>query len=542
MSGLYIRSLVIDPTDDSLLYAAAHHNTDSTKTGVFKGTGVASGSGEHFARLSSPALADDAYYVEELKFIGNDMLYAVGADRYGDGRIYKVTSHGTVWSSQKTQTGSIYISVDGYWDSALSKFVVIVGASDHAYLNESVLRSSDSGATWSTVTPHYGAGDMVGGGTWWMAANEPSAMINGSTYVGAHIRFSNTSDKKVYMAGRSGVWRSVNQGADWYPAVRNMNVTFNRAVLVDEEGTDTYVNVIDTDWQYIYSDNQMSDVASNDSGIASQRSGMAVAVNKSVSPHKTYVGLGNRNSNTNGSVYSATNPRTGTWSDEGLGSAPSYGNERVLGLAAKQIGSSQALLAAVEGKGMYRKLGATWSLVDTVMFAAPTTKTVPIVWDSGRTFAYAYDRDSGIYRGSSNGTTWTLVYSASASKVNTNETGYLALDEANNRLYFSNHTGLYYQSMATTSSFTSPTLISSAKIGPIAFKNGTLYAAGLATNSAPLPTADLYTYTFGGSLTSIGDNFYKSNGGFPLALDVDSDGNIYVGMSGTGVLVGTPNP
>lgn len=540
MSGLYIRSLVIDPLDDTLLYASAYNNADPTKTGVFKGTGVNAGSGEHFSRLTSPSTANDAYYVEELKFIGDNMMVAVGKDKNGNGVVYKVQNQAATWTAQKTQAGSNYISVDGYWNSAASKFVVVVGAADHAYNNESVLYSTDSGATWNTVTPHFGTGDRVGGGTWWLPGNDTTAMINGPTYVGASIRVTNTADKTFYMAGRSGMWKSTDQGANWYPAVRNMNVTFNRGILVDEEGADTYIDIVDTDWQFLYSGNAMTDVAANDSGMASGASGMAVAVNSAASPHITYVGVGNRNNNTNGAIYSSTSPRTGTWSDEGLGSAPGYNHERVLGLAAKQIASTPVLLAAVEGKGIYRKSGSTWSLVNTAVLGSPSTKTAPMVWDQSRTVAYLYDRDTGIYRSNDDGVTWSLVYAAPAAKVNGSETGYLALDQTNDRLYFSNHNGLYYQSGASASAFSSPTLVSSNKIGPIAYKNNRLYAAGLATNTAPLPTADIYTYAFSGALTSIGDDFYKNNGGFPLGIDVDSSGNIYVAMNGLGVLVGKP--
>jgi hypothetical protein len=366
-------------------------------------------------------------------------------------------------------------------------------------------------------------------------------MINGNTYVGSNIQFAKTTDRTVYMAGRSGVWKSTDLGANWYPAVRNMNVTFNRDVVVNSANNQVYI--VDTDWRFLYSTNGAVDVQANTSGISGWPSGKVAAVNNQVTPAKVYLGVGDNHSNTNGALYSTTNPTSGSWVSENLDTAhgaTAYNGERVIGLATKNLSGSPATLAAVEGKGLYRKTGSTWSRVNSAVLSSPSTSKAPIVWDHTRTYAYLYDRDSGIYRSSNDGASWSLVYSASTAKVNVLETGYLALDETNNRLYFSKDDGLYVQTSASTSSFGSPTKISSVNIGPIAFNNGKLYAAGLATNIPPYPTADMYTYTYGGSLTSIGDSFYKNNGGQPLSIAVDGAGNIYVGMSGTGVFVGNP--
>jgi hypothetical protein len=220
-----------------------------------------------------------------------------------------------------------------------------------------------------------------------------------------------------------------------------------------------------------------------------------------------------------------------------------YNGERVLALAAKDVTGNAYELAAVQGKGIYRKVnGSAWALVNSNVLSSSATLNAPIAWDTSKPYAYLYDRETGVWRGSSNGSSWgtSPIYSAPTSTVNSNDTGYLAVDSANDTLYISNSSGLYYQTNASTATF-SPVQISlpsGVEVGPIAFVNGILYVCGLATNSGTLPTADIYTYTSATGLQSIGDAFYQANAGFPYAIDVDSVGNIYVGMQGSGVIVG----
>jgi hypothetical protein len=539
LEGLYIRSLVIDPADDNVLYVATHHREDAAKSGVFKGVGVSVGSREHFARITCDHAAI-AYYIEEMKFIDRNTMIAVGMDKDRVGQVYQVTSHGALWTQLLTVIGSNFTAVDGYLDRSTGRHFLIVGTSDHAKDNVSILRSIDSGETWQPVKakPDF----LVGGETWWYTPLNKNGLLNGATYVASQIAISKTPDRTMYVAGRAGVWKSTDWGASWVPSMRRLNVTFNRYVGVDPR-TDR-IFIIDTDWKVLWSDDRMEYVHQHLHGVNTNGvSGLALAIDATSSPSRIYLAVGNRDAGRNGAIYSTTNPVSGVWESENLEAAGLEGR-RPMALAAKSVGDEQLLLAVIEDTGLLLKQGGSWRLVNREVAQNPKTKNAPLLYDTTRPAAYIYDRETGIWRSQDNGFTWSPLFSAPAERVNSLETGYLALDETRNILYFSNQDGLYFVNEASAADFPDPVKIElpeNSAAGPLAFRQGRLYIAGIATgrgNPAQRPTADLFLYTPADGLLSAGDAFYRENGGFPVSIDVDSQANIYVGMFGPGVLVG----
>ncbi|WJH35454.1 glycoside hydrolase [Paenibacillus sp. CC-CFT747] len=148
--GKYLRTLAIDPNDKNTLY------TSASKDGVYKTTtartsaNVTSGNGSFSKLTNGPA------DIEEMKFIGSN-LYAVGQDG-ANGKVYKVTSGGSTWTSLLTTPWSgsdqtTYMSVDGV---AGTNDTIYVGAwqgqKNTSGQRESVLKSIDSGATWTSIS------------------------------------------------------------------------------------------------------------------------------------------------------------------------------------------------------------------------------------------------------------------------------------------------------------------------------------------------------------------------------------------------------
>jgi hypothetical protein len=537
--GLFIRSLVIDPADDNILYVATHHGEEPAKSGVFKETRVSDGSGEHFARITCEHAAI-AYYIEELKFIDRVTMIAVGMDQDRVGQVYQITEHGTRWKPLHTVNGSNFTAVDGYLDRDTGRYFIIVGTSDHAKDNVSMLRSIDSGETWQPVAakPDF----LVGGEPWWYAPLNKNGLLNGATYVASQIVISDTPNRTMFVAGRAGVWKSTDLGASWVPSMRRLNVTFNRSIGVDPR-TDR-IFIIDTDWKVLWSGDRMENVHQHLEGVDTRGvSGLALAIDATTSPSTIYLAVGNRDASKNGAIYSTNNPVSGAGESESLEAAGCEGR-RPLGMAAKTAGGEQFLLAAIEDTGLLLKQGGEWRLVNREVARDPKTKNAPLIYDTGRPNAYMYDRETGIWRSQDNGFTWSLLASAPADRVNSLETGYLALDEVRDILYYSNQDGLFaidQAGVAVHAESQPVALPANAAAGPLIFCQDRLYIAGIATgrgNPAQLPTADLFIYTQEGGLQSAGDSFYQENGGYPVSIDVDSQANIYVGMFGPGVLVG----
>lgn len=540
----YLRGLAQDPTRPDTLYAA------SFGRGVFASTDAT-------RDMTFRPLTGGPLFPEEMVVVGGKLY--VAAQRDGVWRYDPSTSRWTSLNAGTLATGaggSYWESVAGYRDRASGRTVLYVGCARPVGGN-SVYKSTDGGAHWTSVTTAASVHDTYLGSStvWWQLAANPSARMDGGSFVAAQLVVDPVDPAVVYVAGRAGVWKTTDSGGNWYPATRGMGLTVSDAVTADPSApSDLYVAT--TDWVFITSPDHLATVAQNrPASSAADRSGSSakdVAVRSGTST--VYVGAGARDTNESGEVWSNPDPlHSRTWTDEGLSDAT--GGNRVQCVTTR---TGDVVIAGVEegsstfggvagGGGIWRESAGVWTKTSPPgLLGAGLGQRCIFASAPGSPVLYVYDRGSGIWRSSDSGKpgTWTLIY-ARRSTVG-NHAGYLATDPTTpGRLYASvddgTVAGVLRFDNADTSTAATTVLGSFAHPGALAVgPRGALYVHVPPTSAAP---ATLYRSTDGGATFSVvSDAHYQQAAARVNAMSVGADGYVYVVTQGTGVLVGVPTP
>jgi hypothetical protein len=528
-SGRFLRGIAIDPTDPNVLYVAAYGE------GVYK-TSDASVTGT-FAKLPSAPTKP-----EELRMIGSELFLAAGT-----AGIYKSATGGATWTKLGGTTvpsGPVWMSIAGY--QACGQTVLYAGA-EHGNTN-GVMRSMDGGTTWvSLVADPTRMHDEIGGPGgehWWLYK---SAFLPGGGFYTASALAVDPSPPpegeclrhKVFLAGRSGIWRSTDGGSQWYPTIRGLGVSIARAVAFDPTQSGRLYTAM-VDWVQVHSPDYGDHVTQKRPGGGA--AAFDVEVNAGSTPPRVFVASGGPTGNTGGEVWSAPSSMAGGWTDEGLSNV-AHG-ARPLAIAVRQVGTARVLLVATEGQGVWRKSGGTWTKVSSsAMQGTQTTHAASIVWPPGP-FVYLFDHTTGIWRSANNGSTWSRIWTRqSGSQL----TGFLAYDpQVPDRLYVSvGNQGLFRIDNADTGSGSAGTLAPVelglfTRPGAIAVdQSGALYMATLAQGGP----AELYRSTdHGVSFDLVSDPVWAATAGYVYDLEVAPNGELFAALNGDGVLRGTPAP
>jgi hypothetical protein len=530
LAGKYLRGLAFDPANPDTLYVGSYNDgvyvtTNASTTGTF--TKIA----------GSPTTP------EELDLVG-DSLYVAGG-KFG---VFRTRNGGSTWQ----QLGGSSIPTNGpFWESvagyrACGRDVIYAGAKGGG--GNAIMRSIDDGATWGSVTGdpsliHRTIGGP-GGPTWWLGGMGTMVLAGGGYVASSIVTGTGTPggadclDPDVWVAGRSGIWASQNEAQDWYPMIEGLGVSIARDVSGDPSiAGRTYVAA--ADWVFLSSSDGLDSVTQKRApGVVR---GTDISIDPGTSPSRVYIGAGKPS--TNGEVFSSANPLTNGWTDEGLSSVAS--GRIPLAVSTQTIASQRIVLAAVEGNGIWRKLGGTWTQVNAVAMASwQPSRASSFAWAPGASNVYLFDHESGVWRSNDKGKTWTKIWNIRSSVAGT---GYLAVDPSNpGRLYVSQAgTGVYRIDGATTGTVDggglSPTLIyPSTGAGPIEIDGaGSLW---LALNASPTVTPGLFrSDDAGGSWSPMSDAAYGAAALYPYDLWIAPDGHVFVATNGNGVLVGTPS-
>ncbi len=274
-----------------------------------------------------------------------------------------------------------------------------------------------------------------GGEHWWLY--KPAWIPGGSFYTASSLAMDPSPPPEgeclrhqVFLAGRSGIWRSTDGGDDWYPAIRGLGVSIVRGVAFDPDEAGRMFTAM-VDWVQIYSKDDGDHVTQKRPGGGA--AAFDVEVNAGSVPPRVFVASGSPTANTGGEVYSTPTTMTGGWTDEGL-STVAHG-ARPLAIASRQVGTTRVLLVATEGQGIWRKSGSAWTQVSTsAMKGSQWTHAASMVWPPGP-YVYLFDHTTGIWRSADSGKTWTRIWTRrSGSPL----TGFIAVDPlVPDRLYVS---------------------------------------------------------------------------------------------------------
>lgn len=225
-----ITGMALDPADRGTLYVGTRADNAYKLTGIRGATSVT-----HLT--AAPAR------VEEMASIGSSVYAAASTSG-----VYKVTNGGSTWTrlSVSGMTSTMQWAAIG----GSGTTVYAGGASNDA--GKSIAKSTDGGSTWAWVPSDKTKISTVPWGTsdpWWLASAFPRVKLGcydgGCTYESTSIAVDQFNPNIVYSAGRSGVWKSEDGGANWRPAVNHLAGTMHTNLEVGSGGV---VDVDDVDW------------------------------------------------------------------------------------------------------------------------------------------------------------------------------------------------------------------------------------------------------------------------------------------------------
>gem|GEM_PF-2265253 len=344
---------------------------------------------------------------------------------------------------------------------------------------------------------------------------------------------NSVADDIIYVSGRGGIWKSDNGGGQWQPAVNNMQVTANNDVAVNPNNASQVV-LANTDFVVLQSGANFENaniVRDKPSGAESK----AYDVLFDSLSDEVIIGVGDRDTNNPGGgevfIKSSTGlggPADSGWTNTNLAGATAGNNGRVRGVAVGYhdgaSATTQTVLAAVEGEGVYRYHNNVWSKSTGISIGS--TDRSKLVWpdNSASGVVYLIDLSSGLFRSSDGGQSWVNIWPSMSFKNNDfYNTGYIAADS-------NDPTTLYLSLQGNNGSPIGTGFV----VGPLGglwlteqqdAKNSIDAALYLMTN----PATDT-------SFTRLNIDGYSKAAVSPSGVAVSSDGFIYISQDGLGVV------
>jgi hypothetical protein len=170
-------------------------------------------------------------FVQDITTI-NGVTYAAA----GPGGVYTVTNNGATWTqiSGGSLSGSTVTSIVG------SGTTLFAGAASPAPgTGHTIARSTDGGHSWTWVSTAAALSNTIVGTSrsWWLGAAYSRILPTGDNFDVSQLASDPHSPGTVYVAGRSGVWRTTDNGAHWAPAVNRLDGTIANHVKATGPGS-----------------------------------------------------------------------------------------------------------------------------------------------------------------------------------------------------------------------------------------------------------------------------------------------------------------
>ncbi len=540
LTGKIVRSLILD---NGVLYAAIEGK------GVYRCT--TTGAAALFSGTSAPGKP------EELIALNGDLY--VAANTAGILRLKNASAAapGAAWTDlalgSKTASWS---AIDGYVSGG--NHVLVVGnarpeqigdsgryttmmkcanaqaASGFKWINissaattkVSTILAAGNGETYWRVDPAKGEGFPPG----WAATKR----LDGPVFAIDQILIDPGNTEKIHVVGQMGIWRTLDGGSTWEPAVVGLGAAVLNAVAVDPRHPG-WVYVGDTDNGLWVSHDHAESVA------------YCTRPPNAAKPTVSDIDV----DAASGRVYVATatdiwsyDPAGRSWSQckgaDGKALKEATGGKPAHGVEVERVSGSLVVLAAVEQSGLWRlAAGGNWIKVSAgPNLGSLPKKGTPFEWPAGTSLVYFYDGSTGVWRSRDAGQNWTLIWNK---PLGAGATGSFAVMADTSKLFVALPDGLFRLDHADTGSpVGSPGGITVNKLGVpnpgrLAATNDTLWVAGAASPSGTTSVL-LWKSTDGSTFTPFRDEYYEGAAGFPLGLAVEP-GFQYTAASTMGLVV-----
>lgn len=423
LEGSWVTSVALDPANSSILYAT----TDGGfSRGVHRITNIRASAST--VSYSGSGIGNFPQACVTVREGGSTVLYLAN----GNTDIYKWSGGSTISSGWTNITNNLnadepdpessthWSGIDAirYSGSSQTKVIVTDSRQIGGRGGSPVGWSVNGGSTWTKVTSartDYRVNN-TSGPRWWLSQKNGSLMIDKGGFDSVNPVLDPNNSSTMFVMGRSGIWRTVNNGDTWFPVVKGTSVTTAHVIRCLPSSPNKVI-VGDTDWTTLQSTDGFV------SPPQSRRPTAHVAWNLAVANDQSQVVLcmGARDANLHGGVYTSTDAwasdsywtdqlTTGTWSASGS-NLPEL-QPRCVGAALGTNGSGTNLLfAAFQGHGLYKKFGlgdgGTWTKVSMPNSTNNYNKIkCHFAWPNDRDAIWMMDPNSGVYQSTNRGSLW----------------------------------------------------------------------------------------------------------------------------------------
>jgi len=572
----FVRSVAYNAAVPNTVYAAIYYN-NSTQNGIYK---------IDYTNPSAPisTLVYQTQSPEGLTVLSSGSVYAA----IGDGGIAKYD--GTSWTLKNmglstNNDNRQWTAVAGYVNG--TNEVIYAGTNNQGgttngtnYSN--IWRTIDGGNSWTPlVDANTNVLDIIYGRSykWWFSTDAftqaglgRTNSIVSSIDVACGLLPNDVSDDIIYVSGRGGIWKSEDGGEFWKPAVFNMQATANNDVAVNPNNP-SQIAIANTDFVLLETSGRFEDGnISRDKPNGAESRGYDVIFD--ARSNELIIGVGHRDTNNPGggevfvkSTAKVGNPSDAGWTNTNLEAATSSSNGRVravcYGYHNGSVATSQTILAAVEGEGVFRYHNGTWSKSKGISIGS--TNRSNFVWpDNGNSgMVYLLDLSVGLYRSNDGGQNWSNIWpSMSFNNQDFFNTGFITADDNDPTTLYISIQGrngspintkfkVYRMTGADTGEFGEPGTSGISDItfysgsssigrpGPIVFgPKGKLWLTQQQNSSNSIdaalfvmenPKTDL-------SFKDVTTNAYRNLATAPSGIDVSRDGFVYISQNGTGLV------
>ncbi|MCX6636488.1 MAG: fibronectin type III domain-containing protein [Acidobacteria bacterium] len=386
--------------------------------------------------------------------------------------------------------------------------------------------AAGNGETYWRVDPAKGEGAARA----WAAAKR----LDGPVFAIDQILIDPDRPNKIHVAGQMGIWRTLDGGMTWQPAVLGLGAAVHNAVAVDPNHAG-WVYVGDTD-NGLWVSHDHAESAAYCTRPPSGSKPTVRDIDVDAASGLVYTAIGE-------DIW-AYDPVRRSWFSvkdaDGKTLKDATGGKTPHGVEAGQVAGALVVLAAVEQSGIWRLApGGNWTKIPNgPNLSSLPKKGTPFEWPAGASLVYFHDGKTGVWRSQDAGRNWKLIWSK---PFGGGATGSVAVAGDTSKLFVAAADGLFRLDHADAANpVGEPGGMAVNKLavpnpGQLAASGNTLWVAGAASPSGTANVA-LWKSTDGSTFTPFKDDYYEGAAGFPLGLVVE-DGFQYTAAGTMGLVV-----
>lgn len=391
LNGKWITSLCFEPSSRMTLYATADGSgTDSgidgpdTTGGVWKINNIRTDTPTVYQAPSSVVgTYPQACSAVEVAGGVTKLFVACGNPNVvrWEGTDFDVASNWTdvtnnLNNDSSTMNAIRWSGIEAVVDSGNITVLATDSCNAQGRTGKTVAWSFNGGANWTkNITINSNINGVTTEGEWWFARSEynnASMLIGGGVFDSVNPIIDPNDFSRWYIMGRSGIWRTKNKGASWHPIVKATGVSMGHAISCLPHNPNKAM-AGDTDWSSFFS----SDGFASQPDVCKKLGRVGWSIKPKHYPNGTtpdstvIIGLGSRDGTpgtkgtaiVNRDPWDATSLGSGWWSQVNstrpLPTGPSNvdATPRCTGASIAQVGTSEIILAAFQGLGVFRKIG-----------------------------------------------------------------------------------------------------------------------------------------------------------------------------------------